>query len=344
MIYIFLFFAFAGVGQSGSVDLFQPLSPRCFAQGANGTFYVLDSREHQVRHYSENLKLLHTFGARGEGPGEFLFADGIFYFEGIVYVDDAVFFTLFDATGKPLKKIRKPFDAEWYPTGKSWIAFKRYERDGKAELIWFSEDFARRSLLDVDQDTTFADNTFNPEGRPIKPAFSKSRQHLAKADKNRFLIRVFDAHRGTLQHVIEQEVKLRPVDRAWGEETATKMLAMMQAYGSLERKPSALRFPEYFPPIIRLAYTVDDHLITFGVLRPGRLQADFAFDPAGKRVDIQGNPEDFIFKVLMKHDGFAYLSLFEDEETVIRKVPLADLEQVLAETKTKPEQPDESAH
>ncbi|MBO1322680.1 hypothetical protein [Acanthopleuribacter pedis] len=123
MVIVFCVLSLFGIGQSGSVGLFQPLFPRNFAQGDDGSFYILDAREHKIRHYSQQITLLNEFGSRGEGPGEFFFSDGISFFDGVVYIEDAVFFTLFDSRGKPLQKIKKPFDADWFPTGKSWIAY-----------------------------------------------------------------------------------------------------------------------------------------------------------------------------------------------------------------------------
>ncbi|CAM2010753.1 hypothetical protein [Acanthopleuribacter pedis] len=108
------------------------------------------------------------------------------------------------------------------------------------------------------------------------------------------------------------------------------MLSMMQAHHALEVTPTEFHFPDFFSPILRVDYTVDDHLVAFGMLRPGRLKPDFAFDLTGKRIPIRGRPNDYIFKVLMKHNGYAYVNCYEDEEVFIRRVPLSELERFLA--------------
>lgn len=314
---------------TGSVGLFQPLFPRDFAAGNDGTFYILDTKEHRVRHYSKEVEMINSFGGRGEGPGEFFYPSSIQFLDGVVYIEDAAFFTLFDAEGSPLKKKRKPFDADWFPTGKSWIAHKRSQSTGKVEVLWFSQDFQTQKVLDTDQDTTFVGDSFNPSGRPIPIALSKKRNRLAKAHKERFSIKVFDAHNGTLLQVLEEEVTLTPFDRDWGKESAEVMIRMLQAYDALDSKPSSFVFPDYFSAIQRLAYTVDDHLIAYSVLRPGRIKPDFAFDLAGKKIPIKGNPDDYIYKVMMQHDGFAYLNFYNEEEVTIKRVSLEALEAVL---------------
>ncbi|CAM2005249.1 hypothetical protein [Acanthopleuribacter pedis] len=334
---IYLLFALALQSQTtiGPVDLYQPLFPRNFAKGDDGTFYILDPEEHQVRHYSTQITRLKTFGGKGEGPGEFSFSSSINYLDGAVYVEDTGFFTLFHDDGKPREKIRKPFDADWFPTGKSWIALKRSKSMQYIELIWLSRDFKQQRILATDLDTSFEGTSFNPEGRPIPPAFSKMRNRMAIADKQRFSIKVFDTHTGTLLHTIKEKVERIPYDREWGEISAKRMLAMLTAYNALDSTPSSFNFPNYFPPIQKLEYTVDDHLIAYGLLRPGRIKPDFAFDLSGKRVPIKGGPEDKIFRVLMQYNGFAYVNIFKNEEVFIQKAQLSELPAILAASKNR---------
>ena len=227
------------------------------------------------------------------------------------------------------KKIRKLYGADWWPTGRRWIAHKRSDRTGKAEIIWFSKDFKQQRVLHVDQDATFEKNTFNPVGRPIPPALSKRRHRLAVADKQRFFIQVFDTHSGSLLHALEEKVHQIPFDRAWGEESAKKMLAMMQNHDALKSKPTMFRFPDYLPPILQLDYTVDDHLAVFGLLRPGRIKPDCSFDLDGEKVSLKGCPEDYISRILMQYNGFSYLNVYKDEEVFIQKILSAKLEETL---------------
>ncbi len=48
----------------------------------------------------------------------------------------------YDKTGTPIPKIRKPFDVDWLPTGKSWIA-----RTGKGYLKIAKERKSRQPTL-----------------------------------------------------------------------------------------------------------------------------------------------------------------------------------------------------
>ncbi|CAM2010368.1 hypothetical protein [Acanthopleuribacter pedis] len=325
-----LFLCILGLPEGTSVGLYHPLFPAYFAEGDAGSFYVLDRREHQVRHYAKDLKLLRAFGAMGQGPGEFAFPIGIFYAGGTLYVEDPTFFTLFDAEGKPRKKIRKPFEADWYPTGKSWIAERRYEATGKWELLWFSYDFEETKVLHVDRDTFDVDGVMNPAGRPVPSALSKDHRWLAKAEKSRFHVTVFDTHRGEAVRVLEEKVTPVPFDRAWGEESVKNIRAMRKTMSPhRQSKNKGAVFPDFFPPILKVAYTVDDELVVFGLLRPGQIKPDFVYDLAGRSVPIKGDPDPFIYKVLMKHEGYAYLTLEVDEEAFIYKVPLAQVPAIL---------------
>ena len=60
----------------GSVGLYQPLFPRDFAQGENGTFYVLDRKEQQVRHDSAQIQSMRLLVNKAKVRANFFFQVG----------------------------------------------------------------------------------------------------------------------------------------------------------------------------------------------------------------------------------------------------------------------------
>jgi hypothetical protein len=78
-----------------------------------GRFLVADILQHQVRRYDPDGKLLHVFGAKGEGPGEFTnLAGAVEVRDGlIIAIDRDGEVIYFDATGKELDRPRSSLQA-----------------------------------------------------------------------------------------------------------------------------------------------------------------------------------------------------------------------------------------
>lgn len=90
-----------------------------------GDIFVIDSRQNKIAIYSDKGGLKHIFGAKGQGPGEFIRINGITWDEqGNVYICDGITrrISKFDTTGKFLGII--------YHFGKEYFL-----NDGKIYLL-----------------------------------------------------------------------------------------------------------------------------------------------------------------------------------------------------------------
>lgn len=308
----------------------QPVWPAHFAAGENGAFYVLDGQDHRITLFDANLQEVKSFGARGPGPGEFFLPEDIFFYDGKLYVQDDGFFTVFTADGQALEKIKKPFRGQWYATGKSWIARKRAMESGQDDLIWFSLDFKESKVLHQDIDQQIDGQNLYLGKRTRLPAISKDHRWLAKPEKDRYLIHIFDTHSGEERTAVKGEVTPLPYTPARVEaatKTALERLAMLRP----DINPATLKVhhPPFFAPITRVLFTSDNRLHVYEPLAPGQTKSTHSVNLDGERGPTVPSPETEHFKVLLIDDTHVLVATYEDEEAGIARVKKADLPELL---------------
>lgn len=315
-----------------TLERYQPLFPRHFAAGDDGSFYILDQQDHRITHYDRDLNQLRSFGKQGQGPGEFIYPDNLFYFSGKVYVQDDAFITVFTGDGAPLQKIKKPFTGEWHPTGKSWIAYRRSFETETFEIVWLSLDFSTSKILHTDTGRTIQNNTLYLGETPIPPALSKDHRWLAKVEKDRYLIHIFDTQTGETHATVKGNVTRLPYDQDWAEKMRDHLLSRLDpSLTGADPATMKVNRPDFFSPVPRLIFTSDNHLHIYEQIAPGKAKATHAVTIDGKRVPTIPFPEKHYYKVLMVYAGQAYIATYIDEEAGITIVPHAQVAAVISQ-------------
>lgn len=87
-----------------------------------------DSYSNQISIYSkENLRLLRSFGRKGEGPGDFRTIRNIFYSPQYIFVDSGDKLSTFDYNGNFLKSIKYlEFTQDYCPMGNNYISINKW--------------------------------------------------------------------------------------------------------------------------------------------------------------------------------------------------------------------------
>jgi DNA-binding beta-propeller fold protein YncE len=334
--------------------VWQPLRPQEVLIGDSGQVYVLNFDDAEIGHYAASGEKIGTIGRKGQGPGEFTYATGIFYEKGKIYVQDLLnqSISIFDDKGTYQHSVRIPLrGVVLRRVANGWIYgdWRNISPDDPSAKLYLGDD----GLEEIKEVLTIPDRGFS-EGSMVmsdgskvvarySPITKQPRLEVSPdgktaylTDLDKLLIKVIDVASGKVVREIKHDEPRLPFDTEWAEEK------FQESRSPEDTNDWDKMFPEYFP-IIRDFKVLPDGTLMINRWRgrPGEANYPIALDPLGQEVPVKF-PWEVVQRMIGIRDGMVYLTMFEvgDEEGWVSRVALADAAQFV---KDHPIDPDASS-
>lgn len=341
-----LLFWCAADWQISQTEVFQPLELNEVIVAEDGSVYVLNFQEAQVRHYSPEGALLGLIGKKGKGPGEFIYPTQFFFQEPNLYVFDFMNtnVSVFTKDGAFVERLRVPqrgVRLQKVQNGWMYGTWDVFGLDGPAELIWVDEAFKHpKTILEIadpgidggmmvsrSPEGTLAQ--FGPLSAKPQMFTSPDLSRVYLTDPMAFEIKIIDVAKKQVVGAITRDEPKIPFDTDWAD--AEFKRRKEEGGPDFPRNVEKL-YPDTFPAIRNVIVT-PDHILVVNRWkgRPDATSHPIALDPTGKVV-----PMPYSWEVLQRLAGivgdWAYVLTFdgETEEAGIARCRVSELSDFVA--------------
>ena len=325
---------FSGEMFIDNTEIFFPLSQRFVCMDSEGRLFVADVEESQVVCFNQKGKESFRFGAKGKGPGEFETMAQVYIIKDQLIVGSRAHQSIFDLDGKFIRRVRT-IKREMKKTANGWIGHDNFG-DQPVSLVWYSEDLTENKEIAV-LPVKYPGKNLKPPNFSYSSVINIPKIQVSQDGTLAFIksfddfaIHVYDTNTLKEVRVITRSWTRQPFDHDWGKENYANFLKELEG----KVPPGALKFlrtdPEYFPALNRL-FVVDGSLVVEAWTKNPKQFALFTYEFNGKEKEPLIRRSADLGRVLAVRDGYAYISLFPDEEAAIVRVPIKDVDTYLKE-------------
>jgi hypothetical protein len=264
----------------------------------DGRVYLMEA--HTVLIYSlKDLKLLHKFGKKGDGPGELQFAPNycnkLTVYQDMLQVETFLRLVYFSKEGKFLKEIRKksPFLAKTLPVGKNYV-INKLAANPETNLMdtcisLFDDQMNEIKMLYRQPHLQQGDQT------SLKFSMVMDVPHICVADgkifvdesPDGFIIEVFDSQ-GKPLYKIQKEYEKVKVTGDYKDKAMEKFKAdpFIKGSGGWENLKNIVKpeFPDTLPPIQGIFVSGDKLYVQTYVVTPDNKEEYLVMDLKGNNV------------------------------------------------------------
>ena len=330
-------------------EIYEPLRRYEVAMANDGSLYVMHFSNKKVMHYSADGELINSFGKQGNGPGEFQFPFYLSLLGDKVIVNDLAqrAHHIFDLKGNFIAMYKIAETTNICKVRDGWIgavlasqnpklpiATFRYNEQlgGKTPIeSWPRPQGGNMAMMIRQEGNKKPTIPFNPvRNRPLFKRGYDGKVLYLYYPKG-FHIKVLDGNTGKVINTITRKIDPYPFSKEYG---MSRLNDFKESNRSMTQRFNVEpNFPEFFPIVRDIFISPDNHL---GIRRWSA--KDIENGPI-LVIDKDGNdvktvyPKHLARRILYLHKGHAWLNVYdpEDEEAILMKVPLDQLETVAKE-------------
>ena len=338
MVYLLLFFGFqTDATVYSDTAIYQPLTKSLFSVTPDGEVYILDRAGFQIHRYGNDGKKLDSFGAKGQGPGEFEAPAQIGFHNEEIWVLDfwRQGVSFFDRDGRFLRFRRHAgLGSSLIPTETGWVYHKIVPWGKEPAMIATLDPSLRQpeTLLEWVPEWTMPTK---PRGRAGVQYFNPAKEfHFIVGDPagrfiyvghtgSQFKISVVDCVGEKQTRTIYRPEKAVPFNRDWGEEKLAEI-----NHGLPLTKKLRLNAPSHFPILKGLDFSPEGTLVVeLWTAYPDNQQSFVVMDSQGREGALAYKPA-YNQRVLGVLGDWAYVAGYTFGEAIVYKTPLAAVDRV----------------
>ncbi len=309
-------------------ELYQPLRLDEVFVRPDGSFYVLNFKDAYIEIHDAKGKVIGKFGAKGKGPGEFVYPTKFFFQDNQVFVFDLseASFTIFSADGKFKDRVKLPSQELSLGKVKTGWVFGSWDQAGPttaAELGWANNNFSeRKSLYKLAKKAYMGQDgsriiQFNPiNDKPIM-LVDPAGERVYLVDSEEFEVKVFSATEKKQVGTLRRRQARIPFDTDWGNMQMAPLIKRMKRNG-FEVKAN---FPSHFPVIRNMVWGPNNTLL-FNLWRGNPDDHDYpmALNLKGEQVDMPYSWKAAT-RIVGVHGTNAYVTTFNDDRPGVALLP-----------------------
>jgi len=203
-------------------QIFWSISAVC--EDKDGNFYVVDQTESKVYHFSSEGKLLHSFGQKGQGPGDFQRPNRISYTskDTLVIADEMYDVSFLNPDGGIIRRVHLNAGLAPGYVGEDRFYAWRWQPDGRQQILLDSESAIIKTFHKVHRnqfsislpDQSGREVMFNFQRPAYAPAllYSQNQGHTAIALSDSYRIQILD-EKGEAVRMITHEAPRSPLSK-----------------------------------------------------------------------------------------------------------------------------------
>jgi hypothetical protein len=307
-------------------DIFQPLQRTEVIVRPDGIVYVLDFQEAVIREFGSQGDFIRTIGAKGKGPGEFVYPTRFFFRENRLYVYDVLSsdISVFDEKGVFLSRIHTGYRGiSMCKTQHGWVYFKWNTMDvedievyrvdesfsNPVKLISFKHPGYQRGFHVITHGKDTKAEYSPVSGEPsMRVSGDGNRVFLAHGEEP--TIYLIDDAKSTITSTWRLKLKRIPFDLDWAREKLREIKE--EAAGQVHVKIQT-HFPDHFPAFRDMIVGPDGVLaLNRWVGRPDDHNYPLFLDQHGKETKSRFTWET-LDRLVGMHGDTVYLTYWDQE-------------------------------
>ena len=187
--------------------------PLYFQADKSGEIFIFDNTDYRIKKYDNEGKFLLAFGAKGQGPGEYLTPSEIFLLENAVLVNDfrQKSLVVYDRKGKFVEKklINKTFTSIAPSSENRYLCSSMYSDnfENKFSMITvlgiYDQSFNLVSEIKKSIYPIIENEVFNPVNYFFCSTIHKNRIFLSTSGTNDYAIEIFDMEGNNIEKIVK---------------------------------------------------------------------------------------------------------------------------------------------
>jgi len=187
--------------------------PLYFQADKSGEIFIFDNTDYRIKKYDNEGKFLLAFGAKGQGPGEYLTPSEIFLLENAVLVNDfrQKSLVVYDRKGKFVEKklINKTFTSIAPSSENRYLCSSMYSDnfENKFSMITvlgiYDQSFNLVSEIKKSIYPIIENEVFNPVNYFYCVTIHKNRVFLSTSGINDYAIEIFDMEGNNIEKIVK---------------------------------------------------------------------------------------------------------------------------------------------